>query len=273
MSGVVSGAEKASRVDPRLAPSRYWALLWELTRTEFKLRDQGTALGFLWTLLHPALMFLVLYLLFTKWLGRHVPDYPAYLLVGLVQWQFFEKATAAGLSSPRRKAALIRNFDFARELVVAASVGSVFVSYAMELVVMLAFLALLGVAPSTGWLALPLLVLVIAALALSVSLALALLSVEFEDLERVWALLLAAGFYVTPVFYPLHLVSAEYHGLLSLNPLLHVIDAWRACLLVGGPASWVPLAAVAAGSAALAVASLLAFRRWERRIAGRVILP
>lgn len=257
--------------DPRHSPSRYWALLWELTRTEFKLRDQGTALGFLWTLLHPALMFLVLYVLFTKWLGRHVEDYAAYLLVGLVQWQFFEKATAAGLSSLRRKAALIRNFDFAREIVVAASAGSVFVSYVMELAVMLAFLALLGVAPTAGWLALPLLVLVTAGLVLSVSLALALLSAEFEDLERVWGLLLAAGFYVTPVFYPLHLVSADYHGLMSLNPLLHVLDAWRACLLSGGLADWTPLAAVGAAGAALAAGCLLAFRRWERRIAGRVI--
>ncbi len=249
----------------------YWWLAWELTRTEFKLRDQGTALGFCWTLLHPALMFLVLYALFIKWLGRHIDDYPSYLLLGLVQWQFFEKATTAGLTSLRRKSALIRNFDFAREIVVLSSVGSVFLSYLLELCVMLAFLAYWGTGPSAGWLALPLLALLSLTVAVGAALVLSFLSAEFEDLERIWALLLTAGFYLTPVFYPLHLISEEYHGVMALNPMLHVIDAWRACLLPGARADWLLVGAVAAVAAALVAGALLAFRRWERWVSDKVI--
>lgn len=251
----------------------YWWLTWELTRSEFKLRDQGTVLGFLWTLLHPALMLLVLHALFTKWLGRHIEDYAAYLLIGLVQWQFFEKATSAGLSSLRRKAALIRNFDFAREIVVFASVGSVFMSYVLELAVMLVLLAAWGTGPSASWLLVPFLALLSLALAVAVSLVLSLVSVEFEDLERIWGLLLTAGFYLTPVFYPLHLISEDYHALMMLNPMLHVIDAWRACILPGSEPDWAAAGAVAALSGAVIGGGLLAFRRWERWVSDRVLAP
>lgn len=251
----------------------YWSLAWELTRTEFKLRDQGTLLGFLWTLLHPALMFLVLHALFIKWLGKHVEDYPSYLLVGLVQWQFFEKSTTAGLSSLRRKSALIRNFDFAREIVVLSAVGSVFLSYALELAVMLLFLAWWGAGPSAAWLAAPALALLSLAVSVGVSLVLALVSAEFEDLERIWALLLTAGFYLTPVFYPLHLISEDYHGLMALNPMLHVVGAWRACLLPGGALDAGAATAVAVAAAAVIAGALLAFRRWERWVSDRVIAP
>jgi lipopolysaccharide transport system permease protein len=251
----------------------YWALAWELTRTEFKLRDQGTVLGFFWTLLHPALMFLVLHALFIKWFGRHVEDYPSYLLIGLVQWQFFEKSTTAGLSSLRRKSALLRNFDFAREIVVLSSVGAVFLSFALELAVMLAFLAWWGGGPSASWLAAPALALLSLAVSAAASLVLALVSAEFEDLERIWALLLTAGFYLTPVFYPLHLISEDYHGLMALNPMLHVIGAWRACLLAGGRFDAGGAAAVAVAAGAVIAASLMAFRRWERWVSDRVIAP
>ena len=140
----------------RFSPS-YWFLFWELTRTEFKLRDQGTALGFAWTLLHPALMFIVLYTLFINWLGKFVDQYAAYLIIGLVQWQFFEKATMLGLGSLRRKSNLIRNFRFAREIIVLSAVGSVFWSYLLETAVLMVFLLLLGIRPAASWLLLPLL--------------------------------------------------------------------------------------------------------------------
>ena len=111
----------------------YLELLWSLTWTDFKLRDQGSVLGFLWTLLHPALIFTVLYLLFTKWMGRLVDGFAAYLLIGIVQYQFFEKSTSYALTSLRRKTLLVRNFKFPREILVFASVGSVFISYLLEM--------------------------------------------------------------------------------------------------------------------------------------------
>lgn len=248
----------------------YWSLVWELTRTEFKLRDQGTILGFLWTLLHPALIFVVLYSLFIKWLGHHTDSYAAYLLIGLVQWQFFEKSTTLGLTSLRRKASLIRNYDFAREIVVLAAVGSVFLSYLLEMAVMIIILVAAGLPPGASWLLLPALMAASLLFALGTSLILALGSVEFQDLERIWGILTTAGFYATPIFYPLKIVSAEHQWVMRLNPLVYLLEGVRGCILPGVAVPWLGLAVVIVLAGGATAASITLFHRGSGWISDRM---
>ena len=251
----------------------YWSLVWELTRTDFKLRDQGTILGFLWTLLHPAMMFTVQYLVFVKWLGNHVPNYGPFLLIGIVSWQFFDKATTAGLSSLRRKAGLIKNFRVASEITVIAGVGSVFLSYAFELAVLLILLRLVGIPFSPSWLALPLQVAALLALSLAVGLVLALLSVEFQDVERAWSVLTTAAFYLTPVFYPLSIISPKYLPYMKLNPMLHVIMGFRSSLLPDSAPYDMRPAIILAGSLAVVIGAICIFQKRALAISDRIILP
>ena len=248
----------------------YWFLVWELTRTEFKLRDQGTLLGFLWTLLHPALIFLVLYSLFIKWLGRQTDQYAEYLLIGLVQWQFFEKSTTLGLTSLRRKASLIRNYDFAREIVVLAAVGSVFLSYLLEMLVMLLILLAVGLPLGASWLLLPALMAALLLFALGTSLILALASVEFSDLERIWTILTTAGFYVTPIFYSLQIIDPKLQAVMRLNPLVPLLQGARGCLLPGVPIPWMELAAVVVLGGAATAAAVAIFHRGSGWISDRM---
>jgi lipopolysaccharide transport system permease protein len=248
----------------------YWFLLWELTRTEFKVRDQGTVLGFLWALLHPILMFAVLYILFISWFDRFVEQYAAYLIVGLVQWQFFEKATSFALTSLRRKEGLVRNFKFPLELIVFSAVGSVLWSYLLETGVLLGFLACLGVLPTSAWLLLPAVILAHLLFTLGVSLAISLAALEFQDLDRVWGVLMTAGFYVTPVFYPLKLISQRYGSFMALNPLLHILAAFRGCLVPGQPAQAAGLFWVVPLSLALCVGGVAVYRRCAYWITDRV---
>lgn len=251
----------------------YWSLVWELTRTEFKLRDQGTILGFLWTLLYPAVMFSVMYVVFVKWFGNHVPQYGPYLVIGIVQWQFFEKATTTGFTSLRRRAGLLRNFSFASEIAVISGVGSVFLSYLFEMAVMLVLIRLWGVPVSPAWVSLPLHMAALAALTLATALVLALLSVEFQDMERTWSVLTLAAFYVTPVFYPLSVISAEFHPLMKLNPMLHAIMGFRSCLLPNSEAYLFAPSIILAASLAAVFASIAVFQRRALAISDRIILP
>src|ERR1700692_2480871 len=86
------------------------ALLRELVRTDFKLRYQGSALGYAWSLLRPLLLFVILYVVFVKFLklGAGIPHYPVYLLLGIVLWNFFVEVTAQGLGSVVGRGDLIR---------------------------------------------------------------------------------------------------------------------------------------------------------------------
>ena len=276
-NGATAGAWEAAfyilNVPMKPWSKTYWSLVWELTRTEFKLRDQGTFLGFLWTLLHPAIMFAVTYAVFVKWFGNHVPQYGSYLLIGIVQWQFFDKATTTGFSNLRRKAGLIKNFSFASEITVIASVGSVFLSYVFETAVLLILISVCGVPLSPAWLALPLQMAALLSLSLAIALVLALLSVEFQDMERTWSVLITAGIYLTPVYYPLSVISPKFHPYMKLNPMLHVIMGFRSSLLPDATPYLLRPAIILAGSLAVVFASIAVFQKRALAISDRIILP
>lgn len=224
-------AAETAREDRASFP--YGELLWELTRGEVLMRDQGTMLGFLWTLLHPVLMFVVLYGLFAKWVGKFVDEYVIYLLVGLVLWNFFQKATTSALGSLRRARGTILNYRFPREIVVFSAVGAVLWSSLLEVGVLLATVTLLGQSPTPAWLLLPVILALELALVTGVGLLLAAWSADYQDLERIWDVLTSAMFYLTPVFYPLSILAPDKQALLRLNPLTQLIGAFRGCVIDG----------------------------------------
>ncbi|MCX5791038.1 MAG: ABC transporter permease [Elusimicrobia bacterium] len=236
--------------------------LFALARVEWNLRQQSTFLGFLWTLLNPALMFAVLYGLFVKWLGRAQGDYAMFLLVGIVEWNFFASATSYALSSLLRRGPLLGSFPVAFEIPVLGSVLSVYFSHLLELAALTALLAFMQHGLPVSWLWLLAIDLAYLALASGVSLALAGLFVFYSDLERIWSLMLTAGFFLTPVFYPLAVIAPEKSRLLAFNPLTAILESARLALSGSAPAAGTVLYAFLWGAAALAAG--LAFLRLNR---------
>jgi ABC-type polysaccharide/polyol phosphate export permease len=250
----------------------YAQLLWEMTYAEVRLRDQGSLLGFAWTLLHPALMFAVLYELFIHWLGRYVPGYAAYLLMGLVLWNFFARATSYAMTSLRRYKSLLRNYRFPREILVLASVAAVLWSTLLELCVLFPLVVLLGHPPTWRWLILPPLVALLTLLVSGLSLFLAILTVEYQDMERIWEIVTTALFYLTPVFYPLYLIEQGKRDLLLLNPLTQVMIAFRAVVMTGQLPSARMLGVLSALGALSCAAGLWALRRLEFQLADKLMV-
>ncbi|MFH1618487.1 MAG: ABC transporter permease [bacterium] len=249
-----------------------WHLFFTLTTVDFKLRDQGTALGFMWSLLYPGLMFTILYLLFTKWMGKFVDGYAAYLIIGLLQWQFFERATTASLNCLRRSSQLVRNFRFPIELLVMSSVGSAAICYAIELCIMFIFVIVLGISPSLRWLTVPAIAAASAVFCVGVSLWLSTLTLEYQDMERIWTILLTAGFFLTPVFYPIHILSARNQALINMNPMLHFIGALRSATTGQSPFPLSGFLTVSAAGVILCASGLWFFARHHNRLIDRIIL-
>ena len=258
-----------SRLDERRV-FPYWNLLWELTTVQMKLRDQGTIFGFFWTLLHPILMFIVLYVLFIKWVGKFVNQYAAYLLIGLVFWNFFQKATSVALSSLRSFEGLIMNYKFPREIIVLSSVGAVLWSTLLELVILLIALLLMGVPLHWTWLFLT------AALALELtfvtglSMILAVLAVEYQDMQRIWDVISMALFYLTPIFYPMSIIAESRRRLLLLNPITQVLVAARGCVLDGRLPQFWRFSALSALGVVSFLAGVHLLRRCEGRLADKL---
>src|ERR1700693_6306796 len=121
----------------RLLSKQNRALLSELVRTDFKLRYQGSILGYAWSLLRPLLIFLILYIVFVKFLklGTGVPHYPVYLLLGIVFWNFFYEMTMQSLTSIVGRGDLIRKIRIPRWIIVVSSSVSALINFLLNLFV------------------------------------------------------------------------------------------------------------------------------------------
>ncbi len=206
------------------------ALLSELVRTDFKLRYQGSVLGYAWSLLRPLLMFLILYVVFVKFLrlGASIPHYPVYLLLGIVIWNFFLEMTSQSLSSIVGRGDLIRKIRIPRWMIVFSSSISALINFILNLLVVGVFIALNHVTFSASVLILPLIFLEVYLFALGCSLFLSAMFVKFRDINYIWEVILQAGFYMTPILYPLSLIpSLTLQKVILLSPMAQTIQDAR----------------------------------------------
>ncbi len=198
------------------------ALLAELVRTDFKLRYQGSILGYAWSLLRPLLLFLILYVVFVKFLrvGGDVPNFPIYLLLGIVLWTFFAEMTSMSLGSIVGRGDLIRKIRIPRWIIIVSASVAALINLGLNLLVVLAFMFFNKVDLLQSSLWLPLILLQIYILGLGLSLFLAAAFVKYRDISYIWEVILQAGFYATPILYPLTLITnINYQKILLLNPM------------------------------------------------------
>jgi ABC-2 type transport system permease protein len=206
------------------------ALLAELVRTDFKLRYQGSVLGYAWSLLRPLLIFVILYVVFVRFLklGNNIPHYPIYLLLGIVIWNFFYEMTVLSTTSVVDRVDLIRKIRIPRWMIVFSSSLSALINLGLNLVVVAAFMAFnhVGVLSTLPLALLPLLEVYL--LALGASLFLSALFVKFRDVRYIWEVVLQAGFYMTPILYPLSkITNVTLQKLIMLNPMAQAIQDTR----------------------------------------------
>src|SRR5258708_29457521 len=122
---------------------RYSAILVrQLVKTDFKLRYQGSVLGYIWSLLRPLLLFLILYLVFTVFLpvGKGVPHYPVYLLLGIVLWNFFNEVTSGSVGAIVDKGDLIRKLNFPKYNIIVAVALSALINLFLNFIVIAIFM-------------------------------------------------------------------------------------------------------------------------------------
>jgi ABC-2 type transport system permease protein len=210
------------------------ALLSELVRTDFKLRYQGSVLGYAWSLLRPLLLFVILYVVFVKFLklGNGIPHYPVYLLLGIVLWNFFNEMTMQSLGSIVGRGDLIRKIRIPRWIVVLSSSISALINLLLNLVVILVFMFLNHVDLLQTGLWFPLILIEIYLFALGLSLFLSAAFVKFRDISYIWEVILQAGFYLTPILYPLsRITNLTFQKLILLNPMAQSVQDARYSLI------------------------------------------
>jgi lipopolysaccharide transport system permease protein len=247
--------------------ARSLELLWIIAVTDFKLRYSNSVLGYLWSLLKPLLMFLVLYTVFTVLVQLDIAHYQLRLLLGIVLWNFFAESTSMGMSALLAKATLITKVKFSRWIVVVASTLSSVMTLMLNLVIFAGFLFFSGVSLKPSAVLFVLYVVELYLLVLGISLGLSVLLVKYRDIFQIWEVLLQAGFFMTPIVYSLDIVPPKYHLYMLVNPLTPIVEDSRRVLVDG---AWPTVGGnVAAAAAVLLIlgAGSTVFRTFEPRIA------
>lgn len=200
--------------------------------TDFKLRYQGSVLGYVWSLLRPLFLFVILYVVFVKFLkiGEGVPHYPVYLLTGIVLWNFFAEITNNGVSAIVSRGDLIRKLNFPKYVIILSGACAAIINLILNVVVISLFLYINHV--DLQWnalLAIPI-ILEILVFATAIAFLLSALFVRLRDINYIWEVMMQALFYATPILYPLTMVSErqpEIAKLMLLNPMAQAIQDVR----------------------------------------------
>ena len=232
---------------------KYRNLLGELTRKSIKLKYRNSWLGIFWSFLQPLLNMIVLSVVFGALLGRGgkgVICYPVFLFSGRMIYEFFVTATKQAMTAFRRNAAIMKKVYVPKYMYPFSSILSTFVTTAIS---MLCYIMVWVVFKITGWsgghdlkltwhfilLVVPMFIMLV--FSTGVGLILSVLCVYFRDIEYIWDVIMRLLFYLLPIIYTLDRFTGKHAWIktvVRVNPLYHIIQLFRQCVLTGELLNW-----------------------------------
>jgi ABC-type polysaccharide/polyol phosphate export permease len=243
-----SARQSSPAIEELIALWRYRDLVVQLVRRDIVTRYKRSVLGVLWTLLNPLGTMLILTVVFSNAFaaGRR---YPAYVLSGLLAWNFFAHTTVAAIRQLGASGVLIRRIYLPRTVFAVSGVGTGLLNLLLGLVPLCGIMLVTGVPIRPSILFLPVSILALATFTLGVGLAVSVLAVNFSDTAELYGILLPAFLYLTPIIYPRSILPPTAYWLVDANPIHHLVAFFRTPLYEGrlpDPAS----GAIALGTAA-----------------------
>jgi len=246
---------------------RYLDILTVLAQKDFKVRYRNSVLGFVWSLLNPLAYMMILTLVFSFLLRVNIPDFAAWVLIGILVWRFFSTGTAQGLSTIVANPSLVSKVCIPRHLIVLSNNVANFLGSALEFLVLVPLLALLGVDLTAYALFLPVILVSEFLLVFGLSLSLSSLNLRYRDFYQLWDIALQLGFFLSPIVYDASLIPSRLQLVYSLNPVTRLIESTRDIFLLHKLPTLFDNAVILSSIAILLVIGFLIFRRLEGRFA------
>ncbi len=222
----------------------FWRLSLTLAKAGFKLRNEGSYLGILWYLLNPLLLFVLLFLVFSDRLGSNIPNYPLYMLLGIIIFNFFQNSTTDSTRTITRDySGVIKSINFPRESLIGSVVLKTLFSHLFEIILFIVFI-LIFKGSLTGLIFYPLILVFLYIFIFGVCLILSSLTVYFVDLENIWFFVSRLIWLGTPIFYAIGGQTRLFYINL-LNPLYYFITIAREIIIYSKiPELWLILGAI-----------------------------
>ncbi|RGX55897.1 ABC transporter permease [Anaerotruncus sp. AF02-27] len=212
---------------------KYKALLIRLVQRDLKVKYRRSVLGYLWSLLNPLLMMVVMSIVFSYMFRFDIPNYPIYLITGQIMFTFFSESTNMAMGSIIGNASLIKKVYVPKYIFPVSRVLSCFVTllFSLVAVVIVMFATRTPVTPVILLFPLPLCYVLL--FSMGIGLILSVCAVYFRDTTHLYGVCTTAWMYLTPIFYPIASIPETVQPLIRLNPLFQFIDCFREIVLYG----------------------------------------
>ncbi|MDP2935602.1 MAG: ABC transporter permease [Dehalococcoidia bacterium] len=215
---------------------RYRGLIKNLVARDLKARYKNSVLGFAWCLINPLMMMVVFTLVFGVLMRNNIPNFPVFLLIGLLPWNLTAGSVMGSMNSIIGNGHLIKKVYFPREILPISMVCSNLVNFLLACVVLAAMLLVFRVELSPLMLYFPVILLIHVIFLLGLALLFSSLNVFFRDTEVIMEVVVLAWFFMTPVFYNIEDLTSTFSRLMYiLNPMASIISTYRLVLLYHSP--------------------------------------
>ncbi len=227
---------------------RYRDLLRQLIIRNIKTRYKRSALGMVWTMIHPLMMMVVLTLAFSNVFRFDLPNFAVYVLSGLLLWNFFSQTTNSAMSELLWGGNLMLRIYVPRGMFAATALGTGLVNLALSIPALFLIMLISGVPFRAPLLFLPVAILLLCLFTIGVGLLLSTMVIYFADVYEMFQILLMSWFYLQPIMYPLEIIPPSRQWLFRLNPMYYFLSTFRDPIYAGhlAPAREIGIAAIIA---------------------------
>ncbi len=220
-----AGANRAEAADASRRPgesfARYFNIVRELAIADFRLKYHDSALGYIWSMLNPILMFGIYYFVFTTIFKSTIEGYPLFLLSGIISYTFFQDCTFSAMNSLASKAGIMKKIYFPRAIIIFASSLTCVFSYLINMLLLFVLVLITrGFSPLVLLTPIPAFCLVL--FSMGVAFFLATLYSYFRDMGQIWNVLVLVLFWVSPVVFNVEALPEPISSIVYFNPLTRI---------------------------------------------------
>jgi ABC-type polysaccharide/polyol phosphate export permease len=206
------------------------ALLWSLTKNDFKQRFLGNMFGIAWAIIQPTVTILIFWFVFqVGFKSQPVDNFPFILwfIAGVLPWFFFSEALATGTNSILDNSFLVKKIVFRISLLPIIKLITALIVHLFFILFMIGMFLFYGYGFELYWLQIIYYLFATLILALGISWITSSVVVFFKDVGQFVSMILQFGFWLTPIFWSLKMVPEQYHWIIKLNPVVYIIDGYR----------------------------------------------
>lgn len=215
------------------ACTRYRFLIHQLVSRDFKTKYKRSVLGVFWSFLNPLLMLLVQYVIFSTLFKQDIVNFPVYLLIGIIAFNFFSESCSMSLMSIAGNASLITKVYVPKYIYPLSRTLSSMVNLLLALIPLMLFILFSGTRVTPAYLLLPFGIFCLVLFCLGLGMLLGAAMVFFRDTQFLWGVVSTVWMYATPIFYPEKIVPQQFALVLKINPLYHFIRFARIVVIDG----------------------------------------